>query len=153
TPPRIGGRVVEPHTARRADESSPRAQLSLGRTQDSRTHVARGARTHVASAACVARPGGLLAIPALDDSGSLHVVVESPRGSTCKFKYDPGLAALTLARPLPQGLVYPHDWGFVPSTKAPDGDPFDARIVWDGISHPGVVVTCRAVGVLLVEQT
>src|SRR6478735_3938691 len=98
-------------------------------------------------------PKDLLAVPALDGGGSVHVVVESPRGSTCKLKYDPDLGAMRLARPLPHGLVYPHDWGFVPSTKAPDGDPFDAMILWDDISYPGVVVTCRAIGVLLVEQT
>ena len=99
------------------------------------------------------RAAGLSAIPAMNEDGDLHVVVESPRGSTSKFKYDPKLGAMTLTRPLPHGLAYPHDWGFIPSTKAPDGDPFDAMIVWDGVSHPGVVVTCRAIGVLLVEQT
>jgi inorganic pyrophosphatase len=101
----------------------------------------------------VARRKGLLAIPARGENGSVHVVVESPRGSTNKFKFDPGLGALTLSRPLPEGLAYPHDWGFVPSTRAADGDPLDAMIVWDGVSYPGVVVACRPIGVLLVEQT
>ena len=96
---------------------------------------------------------GLTAIPARDGGGAIHVVVESPRGSTCKFKYDPKLGAMTLSRPLPHGLAYPHDWGYVPSTKAADGDPLDAMIVWDGVGYPGVIVSCRAIGVLLVEQT
>lgn len=97
--------------------------------------------------------GFLHTIPAQDEDGALHVVVESPRGSASKLKYDPDLGAMTLSRPLPQGIVYPHDWGFVPSTKAADGDPFDAMILWDGVSYPGVVIACRAIGVLLVEQT
>jgi inorganic pyrophosphatase len=96
---------------------------------------------------------GLASLPALTSDGHLNVVVESPRGSPSKFTYDPGLGVMTLSRPLPHGLVYPHDWGFIPSTKAPDGDPLDAMIVWDGVSYPGVVIACRAIGVLLVEQT
>jgi inorganic pyrophosphatase len=90
---------------------------------------------------------------AFRDDGSLNVIVESPRGATVKFKYDLVLDRIVLSRPLPSGLVYPHDWGFVPSTRAPDGDPVDAMIVWDGISYPGVLIPCRAIGILNVEQT
>jgi inorganic pyrophosphatase len=85
--------------------------------------------------------------------GSLNVVVESPRGAAVKFKYDPELDRFVMSRPLPAGLTYPHDWGFVPSTRASDGDPVDALIAWDGASYPGVVVPCRTIGVLEVEQT
>jgi len=101
----------------------------------------------------VARGKGLLGIPARARDGSVHVVVESPRGSTSKFRFDADLGVMALSRPLPEGLAYPHDWGFVPSTRSEDGDPLDAMIVWDGFSYPGVVVACRPIGVLLVEQT
>jgi inorganic pyrophosphatase len=94
----------------------------------------------------------LLKIPALADD-AIHVVVESPRGSTLKFKYDPKHQVMMLGRPLPAGLAYPHDWGFIPSTRAADGDPLDAVVMWDGISYPGIVIACRAIGVLRVEQT
>ncbi len=40
----------------------------------------------------------------------------------------------------------------MPSTRAPDGDPLDAVIVWDGTSYPGMVIECRAVGVLRAQQ-
>jgi len=92
-------------------------------------------------------------LPALRDDGSVNVVVESPRGSAVKFKYDPEIERFVLSRPLPAGLVYPHDWGFVPSTRASDGDPLDALIAWDGASYPGIVIPCRLIGVLEVEQT
>jgi inorganic pyrophosphatase len=84
--------------------------------------------------------------------GGFHVVVESPRGSTLKLKLDPELGCVVVSRPLPLGFVYPFDWGFVPSTRAPDGDPVDALVYWDVASFPGVVVRCRALGVLELEQ-
>lgn len=84
--------------------------------------------------------------------GGFHVVVESPRGATVKLKHDPALDVVVMNRPLPLGFSYPYDWGFVPRTKAPDGDPVDALVYWDAGSYPGVVIPCRALGVLGLEQ-
>ena len=84
--------------------------------------------------------------------GGFHVVVETPRGSPFKLKLDPELGVLVLKRPLPLGFVWPYDFGFVPSTQAPDGDPVDALVLWDAASPPGVVVRCRALGVLQLDQ-
>lgn len=91
-------------------------------------------------------------IPAFGERGTIHVVVESPRGSTVKLKYDRHLGALTLSRALPAGLTYPYDWGFVPGTHASDGDPIDALVLSDVGTAPGVVIACRPLGVLEVEQ-
>ena len=92
-------------------------------------------------------------LPAFRPDGSMNVVVESPKGVTVKFKHDADSDRIELSRRLPIGLAYPHDWGFIPSTRASDGDPIDALIAWDGASYPGVVVPCRPIGVLEVEQT
>jgi inorganic pyrophosphatase len=50
------------------------------------------------------------------------------------------------------GLSYPYDWGFIPSTKAEDGDPLDVLVIHDAQTYPGVVLRCRPVGILEVEQ-
>jgi inorganic pyrophosphatase len=84
--------------------------------------------------------------------GLLHVIVESPAGSTAKLKWDPDLLMFTLSRPLPEGLAYPHDWGFVPGTRAADGDPLDALVLTEGTTFPGVLIRCRPLGVVRLEQ-
>jgi inorganic pyrophosphatase len=91
-------------------------------------------------------------LPAVTDGGAFHVVVESPRGSAVKLKYDASLKAMTISRPLSLGLVFPYDWGFVPSTRGPDGDPVDAIVLWDVETFPGVVIKCRPVALLKVDQ-
>jgi inorganic pyrophosphatase len=94
----------------------------------------------------------LALLPAFAADDIFHVVVESPRGSSVKLKYSPQLRAFTVSRPLPIGLTYPFDWGFVPSTRADDGDPVDAAVVWDVATFPGVVIPCRALALVKVEQ-
>jgi inorganic pyrophosphatase len=94
----------------------------------------------------------LAAIPAFATEQVFHVVVEAPRGSALKLKYEPRWEAMSVSRPLPLGLTYPFDWGFIPSTRAADGDPLDAMLFWDVASYPGVIVPSRAIGVLQVEQ-
>jgi inorganic pyrophosphatase len=91
-------------------------------------------------------------LPPFTENGDAHVVVEPPRGSRAKFAYDPKLEAFILSKSLLTGLTYPHDWGFVPSTKADDGDPLDIMVIHDTATFPGIVLTCRIIGVLQIEQ-
>src|SRR5947208_8016453 len=90
----------------------------------------------------------LINLPPFTEDGDLYVVVETPRGSRAKFDYDPKLRTFTLSKSLLTGLTYPHDWGFVPSTKADDGDPIDIMVVHDAATFPGIVLTCRVIGIL-----
>lgn len=91
-------------------------------------------------------------LPPFANDDDVHVVVETPRGSRAKLDYDPKLEAFTLRKSLLTGLTYPHDWGFVPSTRADDGDPMDVMVVHDATTFPGLVLTCRIIGVLQIEQ-
>ena len=71
----------------------------------------------------------LLKLPTWADDEHIFAVVETPRGSTCKLEFDAELRNFTLAKPLMAGLTYPYDWGFIPSTKAEDGDPLDVLLI------------------------
>ena len=97
-------------------------------------------------------PRDLTKLPAFNEDGELHVVVESPRGSGVKLKYEPDLGSFEYGKALPIGLTYPYDWGFVPGTRAEDGDPLDALVLTDVPSFPGVVIACRPLGMLQLDQ-
>ena len=92
-------------------------------------------------------------LPTWADRDHVYAVVETPRGSRAKLEFDPKLGAFTLAKPLLAGLTYPYDWGFIPSTKAEDGDPLDVLIVHDAATYPGLVLKCKPIGVLEVVQS
>jgi len=91
-------------------------------------------------------------LPASPQKGIVHVVIESPRGATTKLKFDPELEAFTLARPLPLGMSYPHDWGFVPGTRGADGDPLDALLLSEGTTYPGLVIRAVPIALVTLEQ-
>jgi inorganic pyrophosphatase len=82
----------------------------------------------------------------------LDVIVETPRGSRNKFKFEPKSGKFRLGKVLPAGMVYPYDFGFVPDTKAEDGDPLDVLLLMDEPAFPGCIVEARVVGVIEAEQ-
>jgi inorganic pyrophosphatase len=89
-----------------------------------------------------------------DASGKLlHVVVDTPRGSRIKFKYDPEKRCYTPSHLLPPGTIFPFDFGSIPSTLAEDGDPLDVLILLEEPSFAGCLVPVRPIGVLEAKQT
>ena len=82
----------------------------------------------------------------------VHVVVETPRGARAKLTFDPELKTFVLSKALMLGLSYPYDWGFIPSTRAEDGDPLDAMVIHDVATTPGLVLRCKLIGVLQTIQ-
>ncbi len=91
-------------------------------------------------------------LEAFGEDGSVRAVVETPRGSEAKINYDPETETFALSKALILGLRYPFDWGFIPSTKAEDGDPIDVLILHEAVTYPGVIVPCDLVGVLELLQ-
>ena len=93
-------------------------------------------------------------LPAWDpESGLLHVIVDTPKGSATKFKHDPKKNMFTIAHVLPPGAAFPFDFGSIPSTAAEDGDPLDVLVLHENPSFPGCLMLVRIVGVLEAKQT
>ena len=94
----------------------------------------------------------LAKLAAFVDDDTLNVVVEAPRGSRLKLEYEPRQRVFKAQRPLPVGLAYPFDWGFIPGTRAADGDPVDAMVLNDVPTYPGTVIECHALGMVQVME-
>src|SRR5438105_13294333 len=91
-------------------------------------------------------------LPPFDDQRNLRVVVETPRGTNIKLKYDDKHGCFSLTRIMPLGVVYPYDFGFVPQTLAHDGDPIDVMVLIGVATYPGVVIPCRLIGALRIYE-
>jgi inorganic pyrophosphatase len=85
-------------------------------------------------------------------SGTISVIIETPRGSRNKLKYEPSKRMYKLSKVMPEGMVFPYDFGFVPETKAEDGDPLDVLVLTDEPLFTGCLVDCALIGVLELEQ-
>src|ERR1700756_5213838 len=87
-----------------------------------------------------------------EKTGELRVVIETPKGSRNKYDYDADCDCLELATVLPEGMSFPYDFGFVPSTLGEDGDPLDVLVLMDAPVVPGCVIRGRLIGVIKARQ-
>jgi inorganic pyrophosphatase len=87
-----------------------------------------------------------------DQLGLVRAIIETPKGSFHKYKFMPDLGLFECGVALNAGLAFPIDFGFIPSTKADDGDPLDIMVLLDAPTFPGCLVHTRVIGVLEAEQ-
>jgi len=89
------------------------------------------------------------------DSKLLHcrAIIETPKGRRNKFDYDPESNLFKLGGLLPEGMIFPFDFGFIPSTLGEDGDPLDVLVLMDEPAHVGCLLDVRIVGVIEADQT
>ena len=83
----------------------------------------------------------------------LNVIVDTPKGSRNKFKYDQEKGLFKLSGVLPLGASFPFDFGYIPSTKGEDGDHLDVLILMDEPAFTGCLVPARLIGVIEAQQT
>ena len=86
-------------------------------------------------------------------TGELNAIVDTPKGSRNKFKYDEQLRVFKLGGVLPLGASFPFDFGYIPSTQGEDGDPLDILILMDEPAFPGCLVPSKLIGVIEARQT
>lgn len=92
-------------------------------------------------------------LPLEPKPGRFNVVIETPKGSRSKFNYVHASSIIKLGKQLPAGAVFPYDFGFLPSTRAPDGDPIDVLLLMETPTFPGCLVRARLIGVIDAEQS
>lgn len=85
------------------------------------------------------------------EDGAVNVFVETPKGS--RHKYDVDTSGLfRIALELPEGVSFPCSFGFVPNTRAPDGDALDVVLLTAGSVPAGALIESRLIGVLKMEN-
>jgi len=83
----------------------------------------------------------------------LNVIIEIPMNSPAiKYEVDKASGAIFVDRILKTAMHYPCNYGYVPHTICGDGDPVDVLVVLPYALLPGVVVRCRPVGLLRMED-
>jgi inorganic pyrophosphatase len=86
-------------------------------------------------------------------SFSCRAIIETPKCCRNKFKYDPETNLFKLGGLLPEGMMFPFDFGFIPSTLGEDGDPLDIMVLMDAPSQVGCLIDVRIIGIIQAKQT
>lgn len=82
----------------------------------------------------------------------VNAFIEIPQGSSIKYELDKESGAVMVDRFGYTAMFYPFNYGFVPSTKAEDGDPTDVLVISTYAVHPGCVIPVRPIGMLEMED-
>src|SRR6266481_3314858 len=82
-----------------------------------------------------------------------RAIIETPKGFRNKFDFDRESNLFMLGGLLPEGMMFPFDFGFIPSTLGEDGDPLDILVLMDAPAHVGCLIEVRIIGVIKAEQT
>jgi inorganic pyrophosphatase len=88
-----------------------------------------------------------------DVPNDINVIIEiSAHGEPIKFEVDKDSGCVFVDRFMGTSMHYPCNYGYVPHTIAGDGDPVDVLVVTPFALQPGVVIRCRPIGMLKMED-
>ncbi len=93
---------------------------------------------------------GLDRVPSGKDlPNDFNVIIEiSMRSEPIKYEVDKESGALFVDRFMSTSMHYPCNYGYIPHTISGDGDPVDVLVISQFSLPPGVVVRCRPIGML-----
>lgn len=92
-------------------------------------------------------------IPVHSDSPrTINAIIEIPKGTSAKYEYDPVNEVFRLDRCLTSAMVYPANYGYIPSTLGDDGDALDVLVYNSMPIDRGTLVECTVIGVLDMED-
>ncbi|MEY4524157.1 MAG: hypothetical protein RIR27_1233, partial [Pseudomonadota bacterium] len=84
---------------------------------------------------------------------SFNVIIEIPMNADpVKYEVDKETGCLFVDRFMGTAMHYPCNYGYIPKTVAGDGDPVDVLVITPFALVPGSVVSCRAIGMLEMED-
>src|SRR5258706_3645262 len=92
-------------------------------------------------------------LPARAGYGLVNVIIDTPKGSRNKFKFDEQALCFRLSHILPLGAAFPYDFGSIPGTIAEDGDPLDVMVIADEASFVDCLLNAKLIGAVRAEQT
>ncbi len=92
-------------------------------------------------------------LPAKAQRGLVNVVVDTPKGSCQKYKFEEDAQVFALTRILPAGMFFPYDFGSIPQTLAEDGDALDVMVISPASSFVGCLITVKLIGTIRARQT
>ncbi len=82
----------------------------------------------------------------------LKVYIEIPEGSRVKYELDEETGELCVDRLMPTAMGYPVNYGLIQGTQGQDGDALDALVFLSEPVTPGVVIKCKMIGALGMED-
>jgi inorganic pyrophosphatase len=85
-------------------------------------------------------------------SKTINAIVETPKGSRVKYAYSPEAGLFRLKRAMPEGMAFPFNYGFIPSTLGKDGDPLDILVLNEETVVLGCLLQVRLLAVIEAEQ-
>ena len=91
--------------------------------------------------------------PGRDVPNDINVVIEIPmNGEPIKYEVDKATGAIFVDRFMSTAMHYPCNYGYIPKTLSGDGDPADVLVLSPVPLMPGVVVRCRPIGMLKMQD-
>jgi inorganic pyrophosphatase len=93
-------------------------------------------------------------VPAGNDvPNDCNVIIEIPmRGDPIKYEVDKVTGAVFVDRFMSTAMHYPCNYGYIPRTLSDDGDPSDVLVLSPMPLITGVVVRCRPIGMLKMDD-
>jgi len=88
-----------------------------------------------------------------DLPNDFNVIIEIPaHGEPIKYEVDKDTGAMFVDRFMSTAMHYPCNYGYIPHTLSDDGDPVDVLVITPIPLLTGVVVRCRPVGMLKMQD-
>jgi len=85
-------------------------------------------------------------------ASTVKVLIEIPENSRIKYELDEETGEIVIDRIMPTAMGYPVNYGLIESTAGEDGDALDALVFLSEVPVPGVIASCKVIGLLEMED-